>query len=1283
MFDFLKAMIGGRKSSRPAAADGASPLAPANALPRSRPDATTAQEITLDLKRLESISPDLAKRTLGYVLTGDGGSVLLQLEQQSNAVGAALARHHYQATPGLQKTNEAAVKARDSVLGRKHGPDAIWIRRYLEVLTLSNKGSRWGVFAHTGPSPFWLRGLFGNGQSYSSSPAQMPTNLTTALNWRDPGDSATVFAVDLLVLEKVNRYYFQNFKIASRYDFKTGLLAERPAVIESFAKYERPAQAAVIDILKQFDLVRDEYFDFIYQQYLTSTSKAVRESAQNALLASPSETLAASAAKTLDEGNPTARAQAAQILPLVLGDRARSLLEAHLEKETAKSVRKVIELGLGSAVVVADGGMIQAPRSLGEDGAAGYLAADGSEVLTPPLVPPPASTPLPDSVIAGYRKLLDQEYTQKLKQYEHQRERYEQATADQRKNWWQNRTPTPPKPVDYAVADRYCAALMADHPIEGHKSTRIDISSAFSPHGDAAAAAAPFNDPAMTLWHLSRAMTLQAINFRTNNPGWAAGNILSGWSAVTAAMHARLTNGLDLRSLTTLMPELLEANALALQVLTSNLSEDLGADLVWPYLAGHFDVLDQAIGQAASTLFREPQVEAALARLRLFPKLPARYFNTVLTHALSTKKALNQPARALLLGIEGIEKRLLPFLSDGKQDVRAGVAQMLGSIGAETTIEPIKERLAKEKSELVRAALLRALRQLNVDISFYVTPKILTKEAADGLKARKAKDVAWLALDALPALSWAKGGAVPAEVPRWWITLAAKLAQPGGNDLFSLWLDQLAPASAEAFGRYLLGSFLRYDAAHCSEEAANAYAKANAQKRYEQFQEYAKRWNSDYYRSYTYEKAFADLRASQLSIYLNNAHADRGILGLAARVEGTHAVQLVRAYMRDHYKRTAQVKALTDYLSGNPSSATLQMLLSIARRHRTNAVQVLAGELVERISDDRGWTADELADRTIPTAGLDENGILDLEIGSRVYQAKLDAEDTLTLYNPDGKIVQNLPQVKEGPDKESAAEAKKALSNARKELKQVHEFQAKRLYEALCVSRRWPVADWQRYLLEHPIVGRLVQRLVWLGLDEKGKILAAFRPLEDLSLTDNTDGTVDPTAFATIQLAHRSLLSEEDSAAWKEHLADYKVEPLFNQFDRPLLAGGKGTSIDDRQGCLIEAFKLRGAANKLGYERSQAEDGGWFTQYLKSFGTIGITAAIEFTGSPLPEENRAVALVDAKFVRNRKGRRSGWGRDIPLNEVPPVLLSEVWNDFHQIAGAGNGFAADWQKKVGW
>jgi HEAT repeats len=857
MFDFLKSMIGKR------------------GMPLTEAESSLGKEIAVDLGRLATISPDLAQRTIAYVLTDENGSVLLQLEQQAKSVQAALSQFQPTVVSAADKAAvQAAIKARNDVLSRAHGPSATYIRRYLEVLTLPLKGTRWGLFSYQGPSPFWLRGLFALNE-IGLYAGQRPTELTTALSWRDEDQSATVLALDLLVLEKSNTYYFRNHNIGSRFDFNSGLAAERPAVIEAFARYDRPGQAIVIQILKQFDLVKDDYFDFIYQQYLLSTSKAVREAAQNALLASPPQALSASATKTLAEGNPTARAQAAQILSLVMGERARSLLGEHLTKETSKTVRKVIELGLGSAVV--DDGAAQTARTLKEDGADGNLAADGTEVLTPAPVAVPGPTPLPDSVNAGYRNLLDKAYAQQVKNHELQKERYASANAEQRKNYWKSGPPQLPARVDHGIADRYCALLASDDPIDEATIAKIGNFNPFAPYNKEAAASPPFSDPEMTLWHLCRARNIEAC--RTKNPNWLVRTLLSGHGAIPAAIHARLVNGLDLRSMTTLL-QFLEPKELAIQILSTGTPEDLPAALMWPYLAAHFDVLDQALGQVAAKDFREPPIYSALTKLSLFPKLPARYFNTVLTHALSSKKTINKPARALLLDIDGIEQRLLPFLSDSKQDVRSGVAEMLGVIGSEGAIEPLKTALGKEKSELVRASLLGALRRLQVDISSYVSPEILIKEAVAGLKSRKVKDIAWFPLQTLPALSWANGGAMPSDVPRWWIALAGKLAQAGGNALFSLWLDQFAPESAEALGRHILGSFLRYDAAHCSEEEANAHAKANAQQRYEQFQDYAKRWNNEFYRSYTYEKAFADLRAAKLAIYLNNAQADRGILGL-------------------------------------------------------------------------------------------------------------------------------------------------------------------------------------------------------------------------------------------------------------------------------------------------------------------------------------------------------------------------------------------------------------------
>ena len=64
--------------------------------------------------------------------------------------------------------------------------------------------------------------------------------------------------------------------------------------------------------------------------------------------------------------------------------------------------------------------------------------------------------------------------------------------------------------------------------------------------------------------------------------------------------------------------------------------------------------------------------------------------------------------------------------------------------------------------------------------------------------------------------------------------------------------------------------------------------------------------------------------------------------------------------------------------AGDPVS--LQVVISAATRLKQKAVQKFAGKLVEKVAEVRNWSMDELADRTIPAAGLDDDGVLRLAI---------------------------------------------------------------------------------------------------------------------------------------------------------------------------------------------------------------------------------------------------------------------------------------------------------------
>src|SRR5690606_15243730 len=94
----------------------------------------------------------------------------------------------------------------------------------------------------------------------------------------------------------------------------------------------------------------------------------------------------------------------------------------------------------------------------------------------------------------------------------------------------------------------------------------------------------------------------------------------------------------------------------------------------------------------------------------------------------------------------------------------------------------------------------------------------------------------------------------------------------------------------------------------------------------------------------------------------------------------------------------------------------IQFLLSVARRYRSAGIQELAKALASDIAMRNGWTPDQLADRTIPTAGYHDSGMLDIDYAGHQFIARLDSALKAELRNSDGKIVKALPAPRKDDD---------------------------------------------------------------------------------------------------------------------------------------------------------------------------------------------------------------------------------------------------------------------------
>ena len=353
----------------------------------------------------------------------------------------------------------------------------------------------------------------------------------------------------------------------------------------------------------------------------------------------------------------------------------------------------------------------------------------------------------------------------------------------------------------------------------------------------------------------------------------------------------------------------------------------------------------------------------------------------------------------------------------------------------------IRDR-AKETRETASAALMTALENLGEDISPHLAPATLLAQARKGLKGKPPAGMAWLNLDGAPACVWLDGTPVEPEIVRWWVILACKLKEPAGNALLERNLGLLAQSSRAALGAWLLHQFIARDTAHPPLEEGIAYAQQHAQQRHQDLQDMARKY-PEYYAEQakkTYEQVFDELKREKMGEYLGTAINEKGLLALVWGMPGHELVSAIQLYMRDHYPRRAQVEALLEGACVSDDPTVIQFVLGVARRYRTASVQEKARLLVQRIAERNGWTQDQLADRTVPTGGLDETGRLALQYGSRLYTVTLDAAMKPVLRNEEGKVVSALPAARQDDAPEAIKEGKQAFATCKKELKQVIEL---------------------------------------------------------------------------------------------------------------------------------------------------------------------------------------------------------------------------------------------------
>jgi hypothetical protein len=981
---------------------------------------------------------------------------------------------------------------------------------------------------------------------------------------------------------------------------------------------------------------------FIARQAVAS-SKTVRNEAKRQLTGLPAALYRSEIEHALVNGNASERKAAAEFIGCTLGSEGQSLLQAALEREKSKSVASAIEIALGGTEINRE--------------------TDTETTLDiPDYEKPNLSNRVSDEVIETLHRKIEE-----LQEKQRQSEAKTAWEKDLRKEILGLSRNDAVKVVRVMNGEGW-------EQFNWHSVNRFMNDSNLFAH------------PSIDLINVLRLLGKPKQN-NNRRPDSIQYGPLPMWLPKSSGRLKDLRALDDALKILGWPEDTIEQEILHLHWGRSLLFRTLPKEGVWPFFAQHAETLTAAIAAhgAGKVNWEGISMDRVLEVLACFPTPPGQVRASLLHLALSEGKTYRQRAQALLHELPGIEEKIASGLKSTAQESRINATRWLQRLASPQALTPLREALAKESREAVRATLLSALESLGEDISAYLNPETLLKEANKGLKKRIPKSLEWFPFDALPQLQWQDGEVVDPALLKWWVIIANKLKDPGANELLLKYLQRLSEPSRQILGLHLLRAFIAQDTLTPSVAEADSTAAAKAPGLLQQWQRWTKYdWGKEYQHK-TLEDAHAAIRAEVLSTYLGSAIQSKGILSLCAYAPGADVVELVRAFMKEHYTRRAQIEAMLKALAQGDDSHVIQLLLSVARRYRTRSVQATARTLVDEIAERNGWSQDELADRTLPTAGFDEQGEQTLDYGSRQFTLSLDDKLKPLLKNPEGKVIKSLPAPRQADDPAQVKEAKAGFSACKKELKQVIQATSSRLYESMCSGRIWPLEDWKRYLLRHPIGNRLIQRLLWIQEAEGQPV--AFRPTEDGALIDTEDEEVTLDRRAGVRLLHRTLLSDQEAEAWSAHIKDYGVDPLFEQIGRPVVSGEgrlEGNSLDLYQGYLSDSFTLRGLFTKLGYQRGEAEDGGFFYYYQKEFASLGLRAVIQFTGNCLPEENVAAALTTLGFTRLSSERQWFNEQDqVRLKEVPPILLSEVLADYKALADKSGGYDAEWQKKIPW
>lgn len=369
-------------------------------------------------------------------------------------------------------------------------------------------------------------------------------------------------------------------------------------------------------------------------------------------------------------------------------------------------------------------------------------------------------------------------------------------------------------------------------------------------------------------------------------------------------------------------------------------------------------------------------------------------------------------------------------------------------------------------------------------------------------------------------------------------------------------------------------------------------------------------------------------------------------IGHLGQDEHAHRVAaLVRAWPSEGAFPRAVVGL--DVLATMKSDVAFMLLHGIAEKVKSRPLQKKAREKMESVAESLGLGTEELADRLVPTLGLDDDGSRVLDFGARTFRVGFDEHLQPFVRDASGARLAELPKPAKADDEERATSATTEWKAIKKAAKVAGAQQVDRLQSAMIAQRRWESATFSTYLVRHPLVSHLVRRLVFAAYDASGARLATFRVAEDGSYADAEDAAFEVPEGARIGVLHPLELSVPELERWGERLSEYEVLQPFLQVGREVPRDVTRTDLEHFKA--VDSLKLLGLERR-GWRRGAVGDGGIIGHFEKEVGPLRVSLQLEpglYAGDPKMNPTQRPTALD-------------------LTNATPIFLAEIAADLQAV-----------------